>query len=493
MQRSFVFARFASGVLAAAALAACSEQSTEPMLHPSPGARSADVVATAGDYLVLASANSFGSDFARSVKALGGSINFEHQGSGFAVVSGLTPAAAAQLAQQSGIAEVDADVAIALDEPIARAESDMSNVAAPTVESATNPTHAARYSWQWNMRDIHADAAWAAGQFGSADVTVAIIDTGIDYDAPDLNGLVDLSRSASFVPSDNAIRARYFKGRNDVSDFNGHGTNVATQVSSKAFALAGVTSRTTLIGLKALDWTGHGTVGSVLSAVLWAADHGADVANMSLGGAFLKTGNGLLTAELNRVFNYANQQGMLIVVAAGNDGADLDHDGDIAETYCDMVHVVCVSSVGPTTFAGPQDVPAFYTNFGRSAITVAGPGGNAQPVGSSYLMSHWPWGDDIASWVWSYCSKTTMVGLTKRGSPVLTDCQAGNLLTGFIGTSQATPHVAGLAALLVSLDGHNEPQQIKQAIVSSADDLGEPGTDPFFGRGRINVAKAIVQ
>jgi len=68
---------------------------------------------------------------------------------------------------------------------------------------------------------------------------------------------------------------------------------------------------------------------------------------------------------------------------------------------------------------------------------------------------------------------------------------SGNLLTGFIGTSQASPHVAGLAALIVSKKGHGRPEQIKHIIEKSADDLGQPGTDPFFGRGRINVARAL--
>src|SRR6185312_3035407 len=115
-----------------------------------------------------------------------------------------------------------------------------------------SPANATYYFVQWNMRAIHADRAWAAGKIGDAGVTVAIIDSGIDYDANDLNGLVDLSRSRSFVTSDNELRAQYFAGRNDISDFNGHGTNVATQVSSNAVDFAGVTARTTLIGVKVL-------------------------------------------------------------------------------------------------------------------------------------------------------------------------------------------------------------------------------------------------
>jgi subtilisin family serine protease len=250
-----------------------------------------------------------------------------------------------------------------------------------------------------------------------------------------------------------------------------------------------VTSRTTLMGVKVLGRTGGGTVGSVLSGVLWAADHGANVANMSLGGGFSKVAGGSLVSLINRVFNYANRAGMLIVVAAGNESEDLDHNGNEMKTYCDNVHVICVSSVGPATALLNQDAPAYYTNFGRSAISVAGPGGNADAA-HGFPASARPWGNDIASWVWSYCSKTTIAGLTGTGVPILTACVAGNRLTGFIGTSQATPHVAGLAASIMAEYG-SSAVQTKQRIEKSAVDLGQPGTDPFYGRGRIDVARAL--
>jgi lantibiotic leader peptide-processing serine protease len=486
MNRSSVFARSAIGVLAVATLAACSERPTQPLSRLAPSARSADVVPTASDYLVLAKGNGFSKGFENSVTALGGSIQSEHQGSGFAVVSGLTPAAAAQLRQNSAVAEVDADQTVTLNAKFAPARPDAVLTSAPHTANATNPGAATFVSLQWNMRDIHAAAAWTAKKLGDPGVTVAIIDTGLDYDAPDLNGLVDLSRSASFVPSDDRAVAQLFPGRNKISDLNGHGTNVATQVSSQAVDFAGVTSKTRLIGVKVLGAGGSGTVGGILNGVLWAADHGADVANMSIGGAFLKAGAGQFTSLINRVFNYANSRGMLVVVAAGNDGASLDHDGNITETYCDMVHVVCVSAVGAQGPGGPFDIPASYTNFGRSAISVAAPGGDFEPV-----VALWPWGPDNISWVWSECSKTLLA--VGEDGHLQTPCIHGDFDLRAIGTSQASPHVAGLAALLVSLHGHGQPQQIKHLIESSADDLGQPGLDPFFGHGRINVARAIAK
>jgi len=252
---------------------------------------------------------------------------------------------------------------------------------------------------------------------------------------------------------------------------------------------AGVTSKTTLMGVKVANRDGSGSFSSVLNGVLWAADHGADVANMSLGNFFSKAGNGIAVSIINRVFNYANTKGMLIVVAAGNSAVDLDHDGNYQNNYCDVPHVICVSAVGPETASDDPDTPTWYTNFGRSAISVAAPGGSITDL-KNPAVSNWPWGPDIASWIFSLCSKTYIASFTTSGTPV-TPCAAGNRIAGEIGTSQASPHVAGLAALLIAEQGKGSPAQIKSAILKSAVDLGQPGTDPYYGSGRIDVARAL--
>jgi len=483
--------RIRSVVLAAGlvALAGCARDVTAPSAAPRAPSRSA-ASAVDGQYLVLFKGNKLPADYQAQLQAAGGTVTFAHDPTGFAIVTGLDAAGAARIGALSSVAQVEADAGFTLDAPQAAAEADAGEVAGDAAQSVANPATALRYSWQWNMRLIHANTAWAAGKLGSPSVTVAILDTGLDYDIADLNGLVDLSRSTSLVASDNALRATYFPTRNPVTDFNGHGTNVGSQVSSKAFALAGVTSRTTLIGVKVLDRLGNGNVGTSLSGVLWAADHGANVANMSLGGGFFKAANGRLLSIINRVINYANRQGMLIVVSAGNDAEDLDHDGNFLNTYCNVVHVVCVSAVGPGVASGNPDDVAYYTNFGRSAITVAGPGGNADAA-HGFPASAWPWGLDVASWVWSYCPKNRIAGLTGTGVPIITVCSFGNRLTGYIGTSQASPHVAGLAALLMAEYGTGNPGFIKSRLTGSAIDLGQTGTDPFYGRGRIDVARAL--
>jgi subtilisin family serine protease len=424
--------------------------------------------------------------YAAEVAALGGTVTYAHAGVGFAIVSGLDDAAASRVGVLGGVSTVQADEVFQLESPVAADGAGLDLVAA----SQADPATAARYGFQWNMRLINADDAWAAGKLGSPGVTVAILDSGLDYDAPDLNGLVDLSRSASFVPSDDAITATYFPNRHPINDYNGHGTNVATQVSSKAVALAGVTSRTTLIGVKVLGANNTGSLAGVLAGITYAADQGADIANMSLGGVVTK-GRGALVGLIHRTLAYANHKGMLIVTSAGNGTSDLDHDGNNMVLYCSVPHVVCVSSVGPATGMLDQDAPAFYTNFGRSAISVAGPGGNADAA-NGFPLSLRPWGPDFASRVWSLCAKYRIAGFNAAGAPVLTPCTAGNRLYGLVGTSHAAPHVSGLAALLIAEHGYSkQPAALKHAIERSAVDLGPTGTDPYYGRGRIDVARAL--
>jgi len=266
-------------------------------------------------------------------------------------------------------------------------------------------------------------------------------------------------------------------------------------VASNAVAIAGVTSKTTLIGVKVLGANGVGDFSDILNGILWAADHGADVANMSLGGGFSKAANGQALSAINRVFNYAKQKGMLIVVSAGNSAADLQHNGNEYSTFCDAPHVLCVSSVGLTTPTGNPDLPAFYTNYGRSQVGVAAPGGNGVLNADGTLQSSigWPWGASQASWVWAICPKRSLI-IEKNADKVngdlfLTSCFSRSLLNGYIGTSQASPHVTGLAALLVDQFGHGQPQQIKQLIEQSA--ATPAGWNTAFGRGRIDVAAAL--
>jgi subtilisin family serine protease len=408
--------------------------------------------------------NGVPADFEARVAALGGRVVTQHPI--MAVVDGLADANA--LALSGGIVEVRNDVEVTLEAPfLGETEAAFDEPFSPT-----NPTTAVRYPRQWHLRAIGAQHAWAAGRVGSPSVTVAILDSGIGYTHPDLAGLVDLSRSVSFQPGEDAFIAANFPGKHPVTDLHYHGTHVAATIASNALAAAGVTSKLTLIGVKVLAVTpsgsASGSLSAVLNGVLWAADKDADVANMSLGSTWAKAGNGDYVGLINSVFNYANNQGMLIVVSAGNSAIDMDHDGNQFKAYCSAPNVVCVSATGPTnnSLTGPWanvDALAPYSNYGRSSISVAAPGGNASSV-------------------WAACSPTSIV------IPV---CQTGTFIVGLGGTSMAAPHVSGLAGLVREDVGDERPSQIKVRIQKGADDLGEKGTDAAYGKGRINVPRTL--
>lgn len=386
--------------------------------------------ASNGKHLVHFSGDAIPTGFAARIAALGATVDAAYDGVGIAVVNGLSSEAASQLASVPGVSSVDPDnVFQFLDNPSGITTTDATSV---VIASPGNPTTAAFYAFQWNLRAIGADAAWAAGYRGSAAVKVAILDTGIDYLHPDLNDRVDLANSASFVPSDDAIVAALFPGRHPSTDLHFHGTHVAATVSSNALITAGVSSMTTLMSVKVIGASGAGTVSGFLGGVVFAVDHGADVINMSLGVRDLLSRKEKEVKDfqrvVDRVFGYAHKKGVTLIAAAGNESQNLDTKQTF-KGYCSSTYVTCVSATGPTaqaSNAGPwTNIDAFanYSNFGVKDVDVAAPGGNGSTP------------------VWGPCSTSSVV------IPV---CRSALLVLGLQGTSQAAPHAAGAAALILA-------------------------------------------
>lgn len=401
-----------------------------------------------------------------TVEAVGGTVDAVYEKYGFAIVSGIDAAGASSIAALRDVSAAEAEPMLKLPEPRTQQPRVADVPASPAA-----PSTAAFFALQWHFGPINVVPAWLEGRTGSADVTLAILDTGIDEQHVDMLGHLDLSRSAVFDHTDDPFIAAFLPGRPLTTDIHFHGTHVGSVASSNAFAAAGVTSATTLIAVKVCNVFGSCPGAAVFEGIVHAMENGADVINMSLGGSFDKSENPGFVSVINRLFNAAKQAGVTVVVSAGNDSADLDHNRDTFSTYCDATHVICVSATGPSTsgdlFVGPWfgiDDPAFFTNFGRSAISVAAPGGND------------------GGFVLGACSSASLV---------IPDCQAANSFVVWVaGTSQAAPQVTGLAGLLVEDFGRN-PGRIKTAIQNGADDLGDPGTDAFYGKGRINVAKTL--
>lgn len=460
-------------------LGACADNTVAPDQAPDSTAEVAQFGKVAGSpaslddlggrqIVVFKSQNGSPAGFEAAVEKLGGTVDAIYGSVGAAVVSGLDDSGAKALAKQKGVQTVELEPVLEMRLP--EINADMA-VSAEMIASPTDPTDAFFWNNQWNMRAIDGPAAWASGRLGSPDVTVAILDTGIDYMHNDLAGLVDLTRSASFLPDDDALLQAIFPGAHPVADLVWHGTHVASTAVSNGYGTAGVTSMATLIGVKVCSIYGGCPGSAIFAGIDHAIENGADVINMSLGGWFMKKDYPGYVSVINRLVNYMNQAGVTLVVSAGNEAWDLQHNGNYYKTYCDAPHVICVSATAPSSSesatSGPfydVDDPASYTNYGRQAISVAAPGG------------------DTTGWVMAACSQFSLLATFCQSSPYWYLYASG--------TSMASPHVAGLAALMVE-DFGRKPGRIKSKIQQSADDLGQPGVDPYYGKGRINVATAV--
>jgi len=319
------------------------------------------------------------------------------------------------------------------------------------------------YGYQWYLPLIGADAAWDAGYTG-AGARVAVVDTGIAYNHPDLAYNIDFPAGATFVP-----------GTPDFYDDHGHGTHVAGIVAAidNDWGTIGVAPHAALIPVKVLNDSGSGYISWIVAGIVHAANQEVDVINLSFGGIISRNGYppdytaGDVANYVNmyrKVLNYADRKGALVVHSAGNQTLDMDHDGNLIVIPVQLGNAndIAVSAVGPQ---GLQDFDhiASYSNYGVSVIDVAAPGGDFR----NYPNFEW-WRDMM------YSTSPTGWGW-------------------MAGTSQAAPVVSGIAALIVSKYGHMKPTRLKQKIIKSADDLGKPGTDPFYGKGRVNAAQAVNQ
>ena len=365
-----------------------------------------------------------------------------------------------------------------------------------------SPLDAEFYGLQWNMRAIHADAVFSSGAEAAADavdgdrrILVAIVDTGIDYEHPDLAGLVDLELSkrvdfpetcegepgVPYVPIPDFERnvfdetAERPRGKEPFMDFHSHGTAIAGLVVSNALHLAGVTQRTTLISVKAHGMSRTNCLSAYLDAITYAAQQKADVIHLSIPLEFNMNQFPDAKRRVDEVLSYAHEQGAVLVAAAGNvPTGGIDLDADPAQfRFCEGKHVICVSATG-TPFADLKQAPewdriAAYSNFGTD-IDVAGPGGTAAvPVTLT-------------------CSTNTRFA----GAPQA-PCRppvSGKTWTS-TGTSFGAGATSGLAALLFRVSGSDEPTRIGKIIERTADDVDVPGDDLKSGAGRINVEKAV--
>jgi subtilisin family serine protease len=315
------------------------------------------------------------------------------------------------------------------------------------------------YGYQWHLPVIEADKAWDEGITG-AGVRVAVLDTGIWYPHPDLSANIDFGASTTFVP-----------GTADFMDDHGHGTHVAGIIAAidNDWGSIGVAPNANLIAVKVLNSVGSGAFSWIWDGVIHAVMQDADIINMSLSGYLKRSGEppdysardaAYILSVWNRIANWAASQGVLVVTSAGNDAINHNHNQNWIRLPAEAGNCIAISATGPI---GLQyfDNPASYTNYGTSLVWVAAPGGDFQLYPSTGWWLDMVFSTHIGGWAW------------------------------MAGTSQAAPNVSGVAALILEKYGPMSVANLKNRLAQTSDDLGKPGSDHYYGRGRINAYKAV--
>jgi subtilisin family serine protease len=299
---------------------------------------------------------------------------------------------------------------------------------------------------QWGLTQIKAPAAWARGARG-ANTTIAVIDTGADLAHPDLQA--NLVPGVDFVPPEEPD-AGVCPGPQDE---NGHGTHtagIAAAVTNNGIGVAGTAPDAKVMPLRALDAEGSGQDAWIIAAIRHAADNGAEVINLSLGGAPVIGQAPQLNEDLEKAAAYAWDKGSVIVGSAGNESFPLCSYPAAAR------YALCV---GATDRRG---APSAYSNFPNDPDTTVGvraPGG----AGSPFCEDD----EDIWSTIWPGSSS---------------DCGGSGSLVGYdtvAGTSMAAPYASGVAALLSGRGLTNA--QIMECFKRTSSKKG--AYDPVYGYG----------
>lgn len=443
--------------------------------------------AHAATFVVTANSQKFDAQLARKMEAAGGTITARLPQIGVAIVESDYTDYAARAGKIPGVHSAVPDVELQFELP----EGDM--VEADFANPPSSGDNDGFFDLQWGHAAIDAAGAWNAGYRG-AGATVAVLDSGLFCQHADL--APNLVGGASFVPGE---------GHCNAPGGSFHGTHVAGTIlaADNGFGTIGVAPEAKLIAVKVLSSvTGSGSFAGIIQGIVYAADAGADVINMSLGvrGGLQVNGPGAngvreLINATARATRYAAASNALVVVSAGNDGRDLDADS--STRICDadgqncfnanlqafpaqLPGVLATSALAPEGWAidptTDLDLLASYSNYGVTGVSFSAPGGDARLPGDALC---------------------TVAGLTRPCwvfDLVFSTASGTGGYAWSAGTSMASPHVSGVAALIVGKAGGDlSPAAVERVLRASADDLGKNGKDPVHGFGRVNAARAVTQ
>jgi subtilisin family serine protease len=473
-------------------------------------------LAPSSSYLVLYKNGTSLASARLAVRAAGGTLVRENRRVGVATATSSSPTFAADLLRQGVVAGVARNKPVGYNAPALRQKrlaerltaaeratvrTLRSGAAAPAAKPPTPAPPAADplAGLQWDMAMIHATPAGSYGVTqGDPRVLVGVLDTGIDGSHPDIAPNFNAALSRNFTVDDPLIDGSCASDPdgscNDPAnvDEDGHGTHVAGTIAASlnGIGIAGVAPKVTLVNLRAGQDSGFFFLQPSVDALTYAGDHGIDVVNMSYfidpwlyncsgnpaDAATEQLEQRTIIAATTRALNYARSKGVTLVAAAGNEHTDMDHpttdstspdyppgtsktrtvDNSCVTMPSEGPNVVTVSALGPST--GKAD----YSNYGEEGVDVSAPGGYFRDffgtpryrTNENQILSTYP------------ASLAAANGqLNPDGSPntplVIRSCLGTTC--GYYqwlqGTSMASPHAVGVAALIVSQYGHPDPQR----------------------------------
>ncbi|WP_432537588.1 S8 family serine peptidase [Kineococcus arenarius] len=514
--RKIVLSSALSVSLVAATLAATqTASSADPTSATTAGTvAGGTVVRTAGEYVVLYDEGTTDAVARAAIAAAGGTVVSSNESVGYAFVRTDSEEFAARAEQAPGLLGAAANRRIGTspegadeaDDAVERLTATVADAAAGVAlqSSAGKGPKPARAEpladLQWDMAAIDATAEGShAVQQGSEKVSVGVIDTGIDGSHPDLAANFDAETSRNFVTDlpevDGPCEVETCVDPADV-DEGGHGTHVAGTIAAavNGLGIAGVAPEVNLVNLRAGQDAGYFFLQPVLDAITFAGDAGIDVVNMSFyvdpwlyncqanpaDSPEEQAEQRVTVAAVQRAIDYARSKGVLPVGAAGNAATDLgdpgvdvsspnfplDEEGDpVGARERTIDNSTCLSvpaesdGVVTVTSVGPSGRKAYYSNYGTEQADVAAPGGDAYDTPNGRV--------DVTAQVLSTYPESVLAAegaIDEDGEPTtasvvreVTEDGTSAYYRYLQGTSMAAPHAAGVAALIVSEHGQEDP------------------------------------
>jgi len=474
----------------------------------------------AANYIVLYKGQAVPKDAAATITKAGGTLVYAYDQIGVAIARSDNTSFRDNLLKDARIDNASPTAGFATQLPNEQADAGPPDGGLPNSPATEDPL----FSLQWDMRQIHTPEAHAITG-GSPSVLVGDIDTGLDYTHPDLAANVDSANSVNCVngvPVPGAVAA---------NDDNGHGTHTAGTIAaaSNGIGIVGVAPNVKIAGIKAGNAAGFFFPEAVICSFVWAATHHFDVTNNSyFADPYLfncrndPVQRAIWKAE-SRAIQYAEQNGVTVVAAMGNESEDLAHpsvDATSPDTQvppdvrdvnnaCVVIPVEVPGVIGVTATgstqqtdgdSGPDYLKSFYSNFGVGVTQVAAPGGDsvyrtAESVNGRVLSTY------------------------PASQPCLRQVVSGGATYCYLqGTSMAAPHATGVAALIVSMFGHMASGRVKAFLAQTADPqpcptalpanyaevfgvgtesgtftpcVGGPGNNSWYGSGQVDALNAV--